>query len=463
MHLNHVVQLSLGTTTEALDLGLPAIVVGLGDSGESGSVPLKVSSLLADGSCNCGDTGCDGPIPDRYDVSCSSTDFVHAGGSSSSSVNVGTITDCCSLVGGLGGGVSVGLSTTPTDSLNLLPFGQEKKESVSEGEDKKHTEYHHTHESPVRSRMVESVECPVRSDEVESKARVSEKERSESERVRVRATSKPKKLRTRQVPESKGCVPPPQSLLAARTRSIREVKSRRHKELLIPRAVPLAQGEEKAHAFFVPLMDLCHVDTPLVKRVPNSQCSRFATMWGKLLTQAVTDKSLGSWSEFFMFPKCILWTPVRGGKRIAKKTNFTDLVRVRLNKWSAAGREDLWKDVLERSKRPLVESPPKPKSDGTLLEAAVISALRLGDVRKALQMLNSAPIAPKTAATCLSEEASSARFTTVSHPSCTCTSLLCRHCSQVPQFLWARFGSGIVRLQALAFAAVHACRVLLLQ
>ena len=131
MHLNHVVQLSLGTTTEALDLGLPEPSI-VGYSGVSGSVPLKVCSLLADGSCNCGDTGCDGPIPDRYDVSCSSTDFVHAGGSSSSSVHVGTITDCCSLVGGLGGGVSVCLSTTPTDSLNLLPFGQEKKESVSE-------------------------------------------------------------------------------------------------------------------------------------------------------------------------------------------------------------------------------------------------------------------------------------------------------------------------------------------
>ena len=148
--------------------------------------------------------------------------------------------------------------------------------------------------------------------------------------------------------ESKGCVPPPQSLLAARVPGIREVRSRRHKELLAPR-VALDQCEEKAHAFFVPLMDLCRVDTPLVKRVPNSQCSRFATMWGKLLSQAVADKSLGSWSEFFMFPKCILWTPVRGGKRIAKKANFTDLVRTRLNKWSAAGREGLWKDVLYRN------------------------------------------------------------------------------------------------------------------
>ena len=36
------------------------------------------------------------------------------------------------------------------------------------------------------------------------------------------------------------------------------------------------------------------------------------------------------------------------------------------------------------------------KPDGSSLEAAVIAALRLGDARKALQMLNSAPIAAKT-------------------------------------------------------------------
>jgi len=43
--------------------------------------------------------------------------------------------------------------------------------------------------------------------------------------------------------------------------------------------------------------------------------------------------------------------------------------------------------------------PRKPKAEGTRLEESVIAALRLGDVRKALQMLNSAPIAAKTPAT----------------------------------------------------------------
>ena len=50
-----------------------------------------------------------------------------------------------------------------------------------------------------------------------------------------------------------------------------------------------------------------------------------------------------------------------------------------------------------RSKRNSVTE--KPLKEENHLEEAVIGALRIGDVRKALQMLNSAPIAEKTPAT----------------------------------------------------------------
>src|SRR5690242_9255662 len=104
--------------------------------------------------------------------------------------------------------------------------------------------------------------------------------------------------------------------------------------------------------------------------------------------------------EFFMFPKCILWSPGRGGKRLAKKSNMAELVRSRLERWDAGEKEALWLDAVARSRRPLVaDEPSKDKTDRQRLEARVIAALRLGDVRKALQMLNSAPIAPKTHAT----------------------------------------------------------------
>jgi hypothetical protein len=58
------------------------------------------------------------------------------------------------------------------------------------------------------------------------------------------------------------------------------------------------------------------------------------------------------------------------------------------------------KVVVARSKQNPFSNPRKEKKvDIIVLEAPVISALRMGDVRKALQMLNSAPIAPKTDAT----------------------------------------------------------------
>ena len=90
---------------------------------------------------------------------------------------------------------------------------------------------------------------------------------------------------------------------------------------------------------------------------------------------------------------------MRGGKRLSKKNNMAALVKSRLIRWKSDP-DSLWKEAVERSKKPLVPSEPcKPKTEGSRLAQSVIAALRLGDVRKALQMLNSAPIAAKTPAT----------------------------------------------------------------
>ena len=175
---------------------------------------------------------------------------------------------------------------------------------------------------------------------------------------------------------------------------------------------PPAPEEVSARTFSVPLMDICLVDAPLVKRVPGSQAGMFAQVWGRLLEKAVASKLVGDWSDFFIFPKCILWVPVRGGTRMAKKACFADMVRARLARWPSDV-DGLWEDVVQRSpKRRAGEGAPsvsrlksepksvpsesKKASEQKSKESAVISALRLGDVRKALQVLNSAPIAPKT-------------------------------------------------------------------
>ena len=207
------------------------------------------------------------------------------------------------------------------------------------------------------------------------------------------------RLRAPHVPGSLGLHPPSGSALGKKLALVAPVRPDRKGELKsgAPRARG-AQGQEvtRERAFFVPFMDICRVDTPMLKRVPNAQRSNFATQWGRLLQAAVDSRQEAAWSEFFVFPKCVLWSPARGGGRLAKKASVADLVKARMVQWSTGDREQLWKDAVRRSRKPLVEEPKKERSDKERLEVRVLAALRMGDVRKALQMLNSAPIAPKT-------------------------------------------------------------------
>ena len=104
-------------------------------------------------------------------------------------------------------------------------------------------------------------------------------------------------------------------------------------------------------------------------------------------------RDVGSWVDFFRFPKCILLAPVRGGRRVSRSQSLADLVHARLDSWPME-KEILWESVLVRCQRSPRVSSPVPN-----LEKSVITALRAGDVRKALQMFVSAPIAPKGEAT----------------------------------------------------------------
>ena len=83
---------------------------------------------------------------------------------------------------------------------------------------------------------------------------------------------------------------------------------------------------------------------------------------------------------------------------VDRNTVWADLVKTRIAQSENLILDSLWKDVVERSKK-LAVAVEAPRQDNTRVEATVIAALRLGDVRKVLQLLNSAPIAPKTEAT----------------------------------------------------------------
>src|SRR5689334_14881785 len=93
-------------------------------------------------------------------------------------------------------------------------------------------------------------------------------------------------------------------------------------------------------------------------------------------------QTVESWFDFFAFPKCVLLAPVRGGRRISKLQSHADLVSGRIALWSEQTR--LWEEVMARAgdKRPTLAAAGSTPD----FEKRVVAALRLGDVRKALQL-----------------------------------------------------------------------------
>jgi len=164
-------------------------------------------------------------------------------------------------------------------------------------------------------------------------------------------------------------------------------------------ATPVFEGKQGsleskvATVYDKQLLAICFTNAPLLKTIPKREAALFAREWSSLLNECLVKKDSTSWVDFFRFPKCILLAPVRGGRRISRSKTMADLVNERIKKW-AEGREALWQDVISRSQRAAKVSSPTPD-----LEKSVISALRQGDVRKALQLFVAAPIAPKCDAT----------------------------------------------------------------
>ncbi len=142
------------------------------------------------------------------------------------------------------------------------------------------------------------------------------------------------------VPGDGKCQPPAQSLLArklALSDVVHDSEEKKSSSVAVPaeekRSATVSQpvakvalAEEKKATVLeekkavsrscpISLMDICRLDTPLVKRVPNSQRAAFAREWGSLLDQAVHSGQVGNWTDFFIFPKCLLC----GEARVCRK------------------------------------------------------------------------------------------------------------------------------------------------
>ena len=126
------------------------------------------------------------------------------------------------------------------------------------------------------------------------------------------------RLRAPHVPGSLGLHPPSGSALGKKLALVAPVRPEADRRGELKSGAPRARGAQgqevtRERAFFVPFMDICRVDTPILKWVLNAQRSNFATQWGRLLQAAVDSRQEAAWSEFFVFPKCVLWSPARWG------------------------------------------------------------------------------------------------------------------------------------------------------
>ena len=136
--------------------------------------------------------------------------------------------------------------------------------------------------------------------------------------------------------------------------------------------------------------ELARLNSPTIQLIPKGVVGLFARVWGGLLKKAVVTGTKSHWFSALAFPRCVLVSPPRGGRRVAR--SLTKLVLDRINLWSSSPQSVLSEARL-RSRQP--SSTPRPASKSPeAIEKATLAALRLGDVKKALQVLSSAPFAP---------------------------------------------------------------------
>ena len=140
------------------------------------------------------------------------------------------------------------------------------------------------------------------------------------------------------------------------------------------------------------LLSICYADVPLMKDIPRRQAPLFARTWSSLLNEALARNTPTAWFEYACFPKCILLAQIRAGKRISRSQSRADLVNSRLVSWSE-NKSALWQGVLSRCERGKSKKVPSPFGSRHDFEKRVLGALRVGDVRKALQSFVAAPIA----------------------------------------------------------------------
>jgi len=92
------------------------------------------------------------------------------------------------------------------------------------------------------------------------------------------------------------------------------------------------------------------LSSPLLKRIPAQVLSSFAKTWAGQLKEAVELGSVQSWWKFFAFPRLVLLTQARGGKKVLRGLSLAGLIRQRIGNWDTFEcRQEMLQKARERS------------------------------------------------------------------------------------------------------------------
>ena len=144
---------------------------------------------------------------------------------------------------------------------------------------------------------------------------------------------------------------------------------------------------------------ILQVKLPTLQHVPKVVRNEWASILSVLCSDIVRHPScMAKWQLLFMLPRCILASPVRGGRSHYRET--LELVRGRICRWKAGEFTDLWADVVEEDLRWVRKRQRKAPTPNSLCLSNARRARHLteeGQYKKALQALLSEGIAGASA------------------------------------------------------------------
>ena len=120
-------------------------------------------------------------------------------------------------------------------------------------------------------------------------------------------------------------------------------------------SISSAPPETKKACKLPKLMDILSTPIPTVKRVPQ-QCrvavaKSFTALMRQCATPSTPEQELRAWSEFLMFPKCVLRTQpsIRGGrkKKLKRNEQLKSAIVDRVKRWEAGEQDKLWAESLK--------------------------------------------------------------------------------------------------------------------